>query len=878
MLSFRCAKYYFIKRQLESLNGIYSTVFHFTRPLRPKMTISEPSRLSYKSKESLDRIDCESLIDLCFQVKEECRVVYQNTEVTTSPNYFLGSYVTAELHQHLAEVHQLLSETDFINQIRNIYSFARNYDFRDVRANGFRTFLSIISSCLAKILVHLRNLNRRTFSVWSKTTEESLIAYLRCLEELAFCILLICEFPKFSATPNTLFPQLAYANLPMAPFPSHDNLGPPMHISKLLVDICKLESFNTPLTSLSRYNELVDFFDLIHQDVFYGRAIAFYLDTSAQSFFRMLGSVMAGFADSYQCAMQGISGFVNAVFRSVTSFLSPEERGCRIAQITRSADVFFCKRFWSLAENRFLIEMPKLLLPQMAVSHSFDLPNEPVMLETEPIDGKSSTVTINPPLGDKGISVRLISKVRRRGMTWALSQGQEVKSSRPTLKKSPSKSSSAKSGSPSECPHVEVEPSPYLLIHIHGGGFIALSSETHDVYIRPWAEKLDCPIISLNYSLAPECPYPRALDECFHAMCWVMANRERLGARPDAQVVICGDSAGGNLSLGVCLRAAALGLKAEASRPGGALIAYAPAMLAYVPSPSRMLSICDPLLPIGIISRCIIAYNGIDEATIDRQVSEAANLNPSSKPNQERETKESQEKLPASDSVPLWLRLWSSWFPLSQSAVDPTNSPRLTPSIDRLRVVSRRFTSPCLYEIDANSISKSLPPNASFNCHPPAFSPARLTCHPSEPCINPLDFTTDAVSDEDRDKDENIENLEVPLTNSQANDTYTKVDAKLKCIRNCAIPQDPFLSPYIASDELFSLLPPLAIVACQYDPFLDDTLEIAKRADSLGVPVEVHVAAGMPHAFLNFSFLNADYRRATMQCVDMIARLFRGHT
>lgn len=112
--------------------------------------------------------------------------------------------------------------------------------------------------------------------------------------------------------------------------------------------------------------------------------------------------------------------------------------------------------------------------------------------------------------------------------------------------------------------------------------------------------------MSLNYSLAPEAPYPRALDECFHAVCWVMANRERLGARPDAKVVICGDSAGGNLSLGVCLRAAALGLKPGVSRPSGALIAYAPAMLAYVPSPSRMLSICDPLLPIGVLSRCII--------------------------------------------------------------------------------------------------------------------------------------------------------------------------------------------------------------------------------------------------------------------------------
>nr|CDS33355.2 hormone sensitive lipase [Hymenolepis microstoma] len=358
-----------------------------------------------------------------------------------------------------------------------------------------------------------------------------------------------------------------------------------------------------------------------------------------------------------------------------------------------------------------------------------------------------------------------------------------------------------------------------------------------------------------------------------------MANRERLGARPDAKVVICGDSAGGNLSLGVCLRAAALGLKAKSCRPSGALIAYAPAMVAYVPSPSRMLSICDPLLPIGVLSRCIIAYNGIDESIIDRQLSEAANLSSSSDlrhqgSNQDQglTTQEPQEKLSMSDSVPLWLRLWSSWFPLSQSTIDPTNSSLMTPSMDRLRVVSRRFTSPCLYEIDTNSISTPPPQNTSF-------SPSSPTSSPSVPFITPVNFTTDALSDEDRDNnEENISNLGAPLMDSQTDGTYSKVDAKLKCIRNYAIPQDPFLSPYIASDELFRLLPPLAIVACQYDPFLDDTLEIAKRADSLGVPVEVHVAARMPHAFLNFAFLNADYRRATMQCVDMITRLFRGHT
>lgn len=92
-----------------------------------------------------------------------------------------------------------------------------------------------------------------------------------------------------------------------------------------------------------------------------------------------------------------------------------------------------------------------------------------------------------------------------------------------------------------------------------------------------------------------------------------MANRERLGAQPDARVVVCGDSAGGNLSLGVCLRAAALGLRAGIARPVGALVAYAPAILAYVPSPSRMLSICDPLLPVGVISRCIIGVAHLGE-------------------------------------------------------------------------------------------------------------------------------------------------------------------------------------------------------------------------------------------------------------------------
>ncbi|KAL5110351.1 Hormone-sensitive lipase [Taenia crassiceps] len=795
----------YITLQLKTLKRLYNNprcdMLFETRVIVP---VPESESNLAPSKESLDRRDCEILVQLCLEVKQEA------AELAKTPNYYRVSTVAEQLHQHLFEVHELLGETEFVDQLKYIYSFAGKFDYRDVRANGFRTFLSIVASCLVKILTHLRNLDRRTLSVWPNAMKESLIAYLRCLEELAFCVLLLCEFPKFSAPSNTLFPQLYYANLSIAPLLTHDNLGPPLRIAKLVRDISFANLSTSPSASPAHYNDLIDYFDLVRQDVFYGRAIAFYLDTSAQNFFKMLGSIMAGFADSYQCAMGGISGFMNAVFRSVASFLSPEERGCRIAHITRSADVQFCKRFWNLAENRFLVDVPRLLLPQMAVCHTFSLPNVAVTLETEPSDGASSTVTINPPSGDKGISVRLISKVRRRGMAWVLSQGQEGG---------------------------KTNPSPYLLVHIHGGGFIALSSETHDMYVRPWAEKLDCPIISLNYSLAPESPYPRALDECFHAVCWVMANRERLGARPDARVVVCGDSAGGNLSLGVCLRAAALGLRPGVARPVGVLVAYAPAILAYVPSPSRMLSICDPLLPIGVISRCIMAYSGIDEASFERKVSTPASI-------LEGETHQpkQQQKLPRLTSMPLWSRLWSTWFHPSLSSIPPR-----TPSINRLHVISRRVTAPGGLS-ETNLLDDQ-------NAH----------------------TDVENVKKEDGEDVEKLGSLsKMRQPYESCDETIYGIDSKLQRIRKCPIPQDPFLSPYLASDELFRLLPPLAIVACQYDPFLDDALELAKRAEALGVSVDLHVASGMPHAFLNFSFLNADYRRATMHCSDMIVRLFRG--
>ena len=91
----------------------------------------------------------------------------------------------------------------------------------------------------------------------------------------------------------------------MAPTSTHDSLGPPLRVSKPLRDISNVNVPNPP--SINRFNELTNYFDLIHQDAFYGRAIAFYMDSSAQSFFKMLGSIMVGFGHSYQVSFHVFS-------------------------------------------------------------------------------------------------------------------------------------------------------------------------------------------------------------------------------------------------------------------------------------------------------------------------------------------------------------------------------------------------------------------------------------------------------------------------------------------------------------------------------------------------------------------------------------------
>jgi len=94
-------------------------------------------------------------------------------------------------------------------------------------------------------------------------------------------------------------------------------------------------------------------------------------------------------------------------------------------------------------------------------------------------------------------------------------------------------------------------PFPALLF-VHGGGFITCSVDTHDADCRSLCDGAKCVVVSVDYRLAPEHPFPAAIDDVYRALEWVASNAKRLNIDA-SRIAIGGDSAGGNLSASACL-------------------------------------------------------------------------------------------------------------------------------------------------------------------------------------------------------------------------------------------------------------------------------------------------------------------------------------
>ncbi len=95
---------------------------------------------------------------------------------------------------------------------------------------------------------------------------------------------------------------------------------------------------------------------------------------------------------------------------------------------------------------------------------------------------------------------------------------------------------------------------PALLVYFHGGGWVVGSVASADAFCRALANASSCAILSVEYRLAPEHPYPAAIDDAYAAIVWAAAHAGELGAHP-SQVAVGGSSAGGNLAAASCLAA-----------------------------------------------------------------------------------------------------------------------------------------------------------------------------------------------------------------------------------------------------------------------------------------------------------------------------------
>ncbi|EFN60460.1 Hormone-sensitive lipase [Camponotus floridanus] len=297
------------------------------------------------------------------------------------------------------------------------------------------------------------------------------------------------------------------------------------------------------------------------------------------------------------------------------------------------------------------------------------------------------------------------------------------------------------------------------------------------MYLQKWATMLDVPILSIDYNLAPQAPYPRALEEIVYAYAWALKHASTLLGSTAKKVVFAGDSAGGTLNLGAILKCLQLNIK----KPDGIFMAYAPVFINYILSPSHMLFSIDTLLLLGVIVRCLKAY-GSDNETL---------------------AKEHEDKKGATSNI----------------------------------------ESPA--EVSKNDLAASIPNEDSVSdCS------IKLTSPTSDSTLNPVESIE---VDEQNDKlcswlksfhrRNNKKGNQLDETNAN---TLSKEIVTL-------ISKDPFLSPYIASDDMLAHLPPIKILALQLDPCLDDCVMFARKLRSLGNKVTLDILPDLPHGFLYFS-------------------------
>ncbi|XP_037372586.1 hormone-sensitive lipase [Talpa occidentalis] len=587
----------------------------------------------------------------------------------------------------------------------------------------------------------------------------------------------------------------------------------------------------------------------LHKGCFYGRCLGFQFTPAIRPFLQTISIGLVSFGEHYKRNEIGISVTASSLFTSGRFAIDPELRGAEFERITQNLDVHFWKAFWNITEIEVLSSLANMASATVRVSRLLSLP--PEAFEMPLTSDPKLTVTISPPLAHTGpgpVLVRLISYDLREG------QDSEALNS---MVKSESPRGLELRPRPQQVPR-----SPSLVIHIHGGGFVAQTSKSHEPYLKSWAQELGAPILSIDYSLAPEAPFPRALEECFFAYCWAIKHCALLGSTGE-RICLAGDSAGGNLCLTVSLRAAAYGVR----MPDGVMAAYPATMLQSTASPSRLLSLMDPLLPLSVLSRCVSAYAGGE--TEDQADSEEKALGMMGLVRRDTALLLRDLRMGASswlnsflemsgqkshkDPVPVAEPMRRS---VSEAALAQPEGPLGTDSLKNLT----------LHDLSLRSSETS--GNTELSLSAESLGPSKSS--DVNFLLGSEDIPEDAqAQDEPSSKDQRYQGVSAAFPEGFHPRRSSHGAARMP-IYCSPIVKNPFMSPLLAPDSMLRSLPPVHIVACALDPMLDDSVMFARRLRSLNRPVTLRVVEDLPHGFLSLAALCRETRQASALCVERI--------
>ncbi|XP_077115998.1 hormone-sensitive lipase isoform X2 [Ranitomeya variabilis] len=604
--------------------------------------------------------------------------------------------------------------------------------------------------------------------------------------------------------------------------------------------------------------EFLKEYSTMHKGCFYGRCLGFQFTPSIRPFLQTISIGLVSFGENYKRHGSGISVAASSFFISGRYAIDPELRGAEFERITQNLDVNFWKTFWNITEMEVLTSIVGIASTTVRINKTLSVPPEPLKmpLSSDP----QRTVTINPPVAHSGpgpVHMRLISYQLREGQ-----ESEELGAF--TKPEGPLSLDLRLRSRPAAL-------SPDLIIHFHGGGFVAQTSKSHEPYLRTWAQELEAPILSVDYSLAPEAPFPRALEECFYAYCWALKHCRLLGSTGE-RICLAGDSAGGNLCITVSLRAASVGVRL----PDGIMVAYPATLLQATASPSRLLTLMDPLLPLSVLSKCLSAYAGTERVPVEERVFE-------------RQSAVSQ----VTRGTALFLRDIrqgaASWLStlmegnkekgpemvrksVSEAALDVADginrrvsmksrtTQDLSLSLQNGQIGSQCSTgrTPLSAPFSPSELPSPASPQEQVNFFLPENEPTTHSKENTPPVLLPEDRTSPSIG-----FPEGFE----PLRSQSGVANMT--------LQTSAIVHNPYMSPLLAPDSMLQGLPPVHIVACALDPMLDDSVMFAKRLRSLNRPVTLKVVEDLPHGFLTLSQLSQETRNATNVCIERIQQILR---